>query len=68
MYEENLSLDATLVHAGATGGFDKFMFTARHLGMFPDEAVQRAEWLKRQSPEYVQQVSDRVVELMKGDI
>ena len=63
-FNKNIGLDAALVEAAAEGGFDKFMFAARNLGLKPSEAVRRAEWLKKRDANYIQQVSNRVVQLL----
>lgn len=59
-FEENIELDATLVHAATIG---LFVPCAIGLGMTADEALGRAYWLKRQSQEYITAVSLRVVEI-----
>lgn len=59
-YEENIELDAILVHSAMLGMFEP---AAIQLGLSPSEAFGRAAWLKRQSEEYITKVSNRVVEL-----
>lgn len=65
-FEPNAELDAQLVHAAFTGGMDKFMFAAMNLGLQPDEATKRAEWLKTQPKTYVVEVTGKVEALLDG--
>lgn len=66
-FRHNVELDAALVLAGLQGGFEKVMFTGMALGFTsPDHVIARADWLKRQSEAYVDEVARRVVELEPG--
>lgn len=57
VFKQNIDLDAVLVAAGYEGGRDGFLSAAMRLGFeSPDAAIARAEWLKAQPAEYVQQV------------
>jgi hypothetical protein len=59
----NVELDAALVSAGYEGGRHGFFGAALRLGFeSPDAAIARAEWLKSQSAEYVQQVVAKAAE------
>lgn len=65
-YEKNVELDAQMVQTAMYGGIDAIValaFKLRHIFSSPDDALHRAEWLKKQNEEYIRQVSDRVVEL-----
>lgn len=60
----NVNLDAILVHASMSGGFEKFCFAAMNLGFKgPDEALKRADWLKKQPKAYVDQVVAKVQQM-----
>ncbi len=60
----NVELDAVLVLAGMRGGLHAVLGTAMRLGLSePDEAIDRAAWLRKQSDDYITQVVNRVVEL-----
>lgn len=57
---KNVGLDAILVHAAMSG---EFIVAAIGLGLTPNEAHHRSDWLKSQSDDYIKQVSDKVVEI-----
>lgn len=56
-FKKNVLMDAILVH-GAMHGL--FVPAAIYLGMTPDEANERAYWLKSQSEDYISKVSEAV--------
>lgn len=64
-FQQNLELDARCVAAAAKDGLHGMLGVALAHGCpSPDEAIDRAKWLKRQPKAYIQKVSDRVVELL----
>lgn len=61
---KNAELDAALVEASMDGGFDKFMFAARSLGVpTTQEAIDRANWFKEQTRRNTK-YSKQVIELV----
>lgn len=62
--QPDLWLDSTLVYASMRGMFE---VTAWRLGLTPDEAFGRAEWLRQQPERYIKQVCDKVAELESAD-
>ena len=65
-YTQDLELDARLVLAAVHGGFEGFAAVAmsrQDIFAGPDEAVARADWLKRQPAAYIEAVSARAAAL-----
>ena len=61
-FKLDVSLDATLVHAGMRGLFAP---CAMQLGLKVTEAFARAEWLKTQDADYINAVVAKVEEMEK---
>lgn len=60
-FEQNVEIDALLVTAGMNSGLNGVLTVALSIGIVsPDEAIQRAKWLKTQPKEYI----DKVVALI----
>lgn len=64
-FKRDIELDAVMVHASMLGLFEPCAISQ---GMSPNEAYARAYWLKRQPIEYIEKVSNRVVELENGSL
>lgn len=65
-FAENVELDAQLVLAGMMGGMDGIMnfgYIYREIFITTNTVVDRCEWLKKQSDEYITKVSQRAAEL-----
>jgi len=65
-YTPDVQLDALMVLAGMDGGphgIFGFAFQMRHIFSGPDDALARADWLRRQPKEYLDLVSARAVEI-----
>lgn len=63
-FTQNVELDAMCVLGAMRGGMHGMFEQAMRFGIeSPDKALERAEWLKKQSPEYIKQVSDKAAEL-----
>ncbi len=69
MFIENIELDAGIVLSGMRGGVDAIMnFGYMHRAEFTNTnmVMDRCEWLKKQSLEYIRKVSLRAAELEKN--
>ena len=64
-YKKDPDLDAKLVHAAMKGRFE---LCAISLGMTTSEAFGRAEWLKKQSRQYIHSVETRIAGLEQKGI
>jgi hypothetical protein len=65
---ENVELDARIVLACMRGGMDglvNWAFMNRNIFKTPNDAIERANWLKTQPADYINSVSKRAAELEK---
>ena len=69
-HKRNMDLDAKMVLQCSKYGrhaLPRFAFFNRHIFSSPDDALDRANWLKNQSEDYINQVSERVIELERKE-
>ena len=64
-FKKDINLDAQMVYAGMKNRFEPY---AVSIGMKPDEAFGRAEWLKKQSRQYIHAVTLQVRKLQVDSI
>lgn len=65
-FKKNIELDTRMVLAGIKGGIDgvmQFGLINRHEFKTTKDVIDRTDWLKKQSDDYINQIVNKISEL-----